>query len=165
MMSRSSDTVEGPASGPVDEETEALLAERAGELALSQEMTVAVAESLTGGMIAGADPGPGGAGGRAEDHRPRLSARNEQKRHCRVRRRNAAPAEWGPRPRAGQPPAGLGTPESGLEPCCTSVICWVDDAALGGVALEAVPDITHTPARKPRRRQIAANRTMKRDAS
>ena len=52
MQSRSSDTVEGPASGPVDEETQALLAERAGELALSQELTVAVAESLTGGMIA-----------------------------------------------------------------------------------------------------------------
>jgi nicotinamide-nucleotide amidase len=52
VQSRSSDTVEGPASGPVDEETQALLAERAGELALSQELTVAVAESLTGGMIA-----------------------------------------------------------------------------------------------------------------
>ena len=54
MQSRSSDTVEGPASGPVDEETQALLAERAGELALSQELRVAVAESLTGGMIAAA---------------------------------------------------------------------------------------------------------------
>ena len=52
VQSRSSDTVEGPASGPVDEETQALLAERAGELALSQGLTVAVAESLTGGMIA-----------------------------------------------------------------------------------------------------------------
>jgi nicotinamide-nucleotide amidase len=54
VQSRSSDTVEGPASGPVDDETQALLAERAGELALSQKLTVAVAESLTGGMIASA---------------------------------------------------------------------------------------------------------------
>ena len=60
MQSRSSDTVEGPASGPVDEETQAVLAERAGELALSQELTVAVAESLTGGMIATALAAPSG---------------------------------------------------------------------------------------------------------
>lgn len=52
VVSRSSDTVEGPASGPVDDDTQALLAERVGELALSQRLTVAVAESLTGGMIA-----------------------------------------------------------------------------------------------------------------
>jgi nicotinamide-nucleotide amidase len=52
VQSQSSDTVEGPASGPVDDETQALLAERVGELALSQELTVAAAESLTGGMIA-----------------------------------------------------------------------------------------------------------------
>jgi len=51
VQSQSSDTVEGPASGPVDDETQALLAERVGELALSQNMTVAAAESLTGGMI------------------------------------------------------------------------------------------------------------------
>jgi nicotinamide-nucleotide amidase len=51
-MSRSSDTVEGPASGPVDEEAQALLAERAGELALAGNLTVAAAESLTGGMVA-----------------------------------------------------------------------------------------------------------------
>ena len=44
--------MEGPASGPVDDDTQALLAERVGELALAQELTVAVAESLTGGMIA-----------------------------------------------------------------------------------------------------------------
>jgi nicotinamide-nucleotide amidase len=54
VQSRSSDTIEGLASGPVDDETQALLAERVGELALSQELTVAVAESLTGGMIASA---------------------------------------------------------------------------------------------------------------
>jgi nicotinamide-nucleotide amidase len=54
VQSRSSDTIEGPASGPVDDETQALLAARVGELALSQELTVAVAESLTGGMIASA---------------------------------------------------------------------------------------------------------------
>jgi nicotinamide-nucleotide amidase len=54
VRSRSSDTVEGPAAGPVDEETQALLAERVGELALAQQLTVAVAESLTGGMIASA---------------------------------------------------------------------------------------------------------------
>ena len=52
MQSRSSDTVEGPASGPVDEDTQAALAGRAGELALSRDLRVAVAESLTGGMIA-----------------------------------------------------------------------------------------------------------------
>jgi nicotinamide-nucleotide amidase len=53
-MSRSSDTVEGLATGPVDDEAQALLAERVGELALARELTVAVAESLTGGMIASA---------------------------------------------------------------------------------------------------------------
>jgi nicotinamide-nucleotide amidase len=52
VQSQSSDTVEGPATGPVDDETQALLAERVGELALAQKQTVAVAESLTGGMIA-----------------------------------------------------------------------------------------------------------------
>jgi nicotinamide-nucleotide amidase len=36
----------------VDDETQALLAKRVGELALARELTVAVAESLTGGMIA-----------------------------------------------------------------------------------------------------------------
>ena len=51
-MSRSSDTREGPASGPVDEDAQAVLAERIGELALGQGVTVAAAESLTGGMIA-----------------------------------------------------------------------------------------------------------------
>lgn len=35
----------------MDEDTQALLAERVGELALGQGLTVAVAESLTGGMI------------------------------------------------------------------------------------------------------------------
>jgi nicotinamide-nucleotide amidase len=50
-MSRSSDTLEGPANGPVDEDAQAALAERAGELALSRNLTVAAAESLTGGMI------------------------------------------------------------------------------------------------------------------
>jgi nicotinamide-nucleotide amidase len=50
-MSRSSDTKEGPASGPVDEDTQAELAERVGELALAQGVKVAAAESLTGGMI------------------------------------------------------------------------------------------------------------------
>jgi nicotinamide-nucleotide amidase len=38
----------------VDDEMQALLAERVGELALARELTVAVAESLTGGMIASA---------------------------------------------------------------------------------------------------------------
>jgi nicotinamide-nucleotide amidase len=38
----------------VDDETQALLAERVGELARARELTVAVAESLTGGMIAAA---------------------------------------------------------------------------------------------------------------
>jgi nicotinamide-nucleotide amidase len=54
VQSRSSDTVEGPASGPVDDEAQALLAERVGEFALAQDLTVAVAESLTGGMISSA---------------------------------------------------------------------------------------------------------------
>jgi nicotinamide-nucleotide amidase len=48
---QSSDTVSGPAAGPVDEEAQAELAERVGELALAQGLTVAAAESLTGGMI------------------------------------------------------------------------------------------------------------------
>ena len=52
VQSSSSDTVEGPASGPIDEETQAELAARVGKLALGQELTVAAAESLTGGMIA-----------------------------------------------------------------------------------------------------------------
>jgi nicotinamide-nucleotide amidase len=54
VRSPSSDTVEGPASGPVDEDTQATLAERVGELALSRDLKVAVAESLTGGMVASA---------------------------------------------------------------------------------------------------------------
>lgn len=48
----STDTVESPASGPADEETQARLAERVGRLALARGLTVASAESLTGGMIA-----------------------------------------------------------------------------------------------------------------
>ena len=51
VMSRSSDTKEGPAGGPVDGDAQADLAERVGELALGQGVKVAVAESLTGGMI------------------------------------------------------------------------------------------------------------------
>ena len=46
--------MEGPASGPVDDDAQALLAERVGELALAQDLTVAAAESLTGGMISSA---------------------------------------------------------------------------------------------------------------
>jgi len=49
-----SDTMDGPASGPVDEATEEQLAARVGELALSRGVMVAAAESLTGGMIASA---------------------------------------------------------------------------------------------------------------
>jgi nicotinamide-nucleotide amidase len=54
VQSQSSDTVEGPASGPVDDDAQALLAERVGELALAQDLTVAAAESLRGGMISSA---------------------------------------------------------------------------------------------------------------
>ena len=46
--------MEGPGSGPVDDDAQALLAERVGELALAQDLTVAAAESLTGGMISSA---------------------------------------------------------------------------------------------------------------
>jgi nicotinamide-nucleotide amidase len=42
------------ASGRVDEDTRRKRAERVGELALAQGRTIAVAESLTGGMIASA---------------------------------------------------------------------------------------------------------------
>lgn len=61
-MSRSSDTMEGPARGPVDEETEEALAARVGELALQKGCMVAVAESLTGGMIATALAAAEGSG-------------------------------------------------------------------------------------------------------
>jgi nicotinamide-nucleotide amidase len=51
VTSANSDTRENPASGPVDDEAQAVLAEQVGELALAQGVTVATAESLTGGMI------------------------------------------------------------------------------------------------------------------
>jgi nicotinamide-nucleotide amidase len=54
VVAQRSDTAEGPAVGPVDDETQALLAERVGELAGEQGVSVAVAESLTGGMISAA---------------------------------------------------------------------------------------------------------------
>jgi nicotinamide-nucleotide amidase len=41
----------GPARGPVDEDSQAVLADQVGELALTLGVTVAAAESLTGGMI------------------------------------------------------------------------------------------------------------------
>jgi nicotinamide-nucleotide amidase len=53
VMQRS-DTVEGPALGPVDEATEEDLARRIGDLAMRKGVMVAAAESLTGGMIASA---------------------------------------------------------------------------------------------------------------
>jgi nicotinamide-nucleotide amidase len=56
-----SDTMEGPASGPVDEETQARLAEQVGELAREHGLTVAAAESLTGGMISTALATAGGS--------------------------------------------------------------------------------------------------------
>jgi nicotinamide-nucleotide amidase len=45
------EVTEDPAAGPADEDTRAALAGRAGELALEAGITVAAAESLTGGMI------------------------------------------------------------------------------------------------------------------
>ena len=50
----SSNGAEGPADGPVDKETKEALAARIGELAVDRDLTVATAESLTGGMIASA---------------------------------------------------------------------------------------------------------------
>jgi nicotinamide-nucleotide amidase len=52
VESRDSDTVDDPAGGPVDDETEETLAARVGELAMQKGVMVAVAESLTGGMVA-----------------------------------------------------------------------------------------------------------------
>ena len=53
--------MEGPARGPADEETQAVLAERIGELARERGVAVAVAESLTGGMISTALATAGGS--------------------------------------------------------------------------------------------------------
>jgi nicotinamide-nucleotide amidase len=57
------DVSEDPAAGPVDDDTQAALAERAGELAQAADVTVATAESLTGGMISTALAAAEGAGG------------------------------------------------------------------------------------------------------
>jgi nicotinamide-nucleotide amidase len=48
------DRIGSVADGPVDDETQSGLAERVGELARERDLKVAVAESLTGGMIASA---------------------------------------------------------------------------------------------------------------
>jgi nicotinamide-nucleotide amidase len=53
---------EDPAEGPVDDDRQALLAERAGELAQGAGVTVATAESLTGGMISTALAAAEGSG-------------------------------------------------------------------------------------------------------
>jgi nicotinamide-nucleotide amidase len=52
VQSLRTDTDEGVVEGPVDEETQTDLAGRVGELAREQDLKLAVAESLTGGMIA-----------------------------------------------------------------------------------------------------------------
>jgi len=51
-VATSTDTVPGPDAGPDHEDARSELAERIGELAREQGLTVGVAESLTGGMIA-----------------------------------------------------------------------------------------------------------------
>jgi nicotinamide-nucleotide amidase len=53
--------MEGPARGPVDDDTRAVLAERVGELARERGVNLAVAESLTGGMISAALATAGGS--------------------------------------------------------------------------------------------------------
>jgi nicotinamide-nucleotide amidase len=56
------DVSEDPAAGPVDDDAQALLAEQVGELARAAGVTVATAESLTGGMIATALAAAEGSG-------------------------------------------------------------------------------------------------------
>jgi nicotinamide-nucleotide amidase len=56
------DVSEDPSAGPVDDDTQAGLAGRAGELAMAADVTVATAESLTGGMISTALAAAEGSG-------------------------------------------------------------------------------------------------------
>jgi nicotinamide-nucleotide amidase len=62
MQSSPPDTAAGPEAGPHDEGARKELAERIGELVQERELTVAAAESLTGGMIATALSRASGSG-------------------------------------------------------------------------------------------------------
>ena len=73
-----SDTMEGPAAGPADEASAEALAARVAELATKAGVTVATAESLTGGMIAAALASAQGA---SEWFRGSVVAYSEEVKH------------------------------------------------------------------------------------